>query len=390
MEEPAEKFARLKREAEELRSDLNARDAEESVGRHDAEVSNGMSGLDDILESIGIDAKSASKNSSLATRVQPPSDNAPQSFQGLQAEKDTQNTESDRPSTATVQAIASFADRITILEAMLGLHSRTKTGTRESTSLLPSLTTLSDQLSTLSATLLPPQTQSTTTTITPTTNPPTLTSPLPNLDALNDRIKSLTDESKRLTESRKRAKDALAELQESRLRHQRTNSRHRAHPSHNRQTSSVSQNGPNAMASGLPASANVPGADIDPDTLLINTQHTQLFLEDQASKITALYQTLPTIHDLAPTLPLVLDRLKSLSVIHAGAGEAKALMDGLEQGLLEREKEIERWRGALEGVEKGLGEMGRVMEGNGSVVEELVRGVEARVGKLEERSRAGR
>ena len=99
---------------------------------------------------------------------------------------------------------------------------------------------------------------------------------------------------------------------------------------------------------------------------------------------------LPTIQDLAPTLPLVLDRLKSLSVIHGGAGEAKALMDGLEQGLLEREKEIERWRVALEGVEKGVGEMGKVMEGNGKVVEGLVKGLEERVLKLEERSKVGK
>ena len=291
-----------------------------------------------------------------------------------------------------MQEIASFADRITALEAMLGLPSQTPSVSQQNNPLLPSLFTLSNQLSTLSANLLPPQPQSITTNATNhTTNAPALTSPLPNLDALKDRITSLTNESKRLTESRKRAKEALSDLQESRLRHQRTSSRHRAHPSHNRQTSSISQTGPNpAAAGGFPQSTTTLAADVDPGTIVINTQHTQLFLEDQASKITALYQTLPTIQDLAPTLPLVLDRLKSLSVIHAGAGEAKALMDGLEQGLLEREKEIERWRGALAGVEKGVGEMGKVTEGNGKVVEGLVKGVEERVVRLEERSRSGR
>jgi len=110
----------------------------------------------------------------------------------------------------------------------------------------------------------------------------------------------------------------------------------------------------------------------------------QLFLDEQSSKITALYHLLPTIQDLQPLLPVVLERLRTLSVIHTGAAQAKGLVDDLESRQREMKEEIGRWREAVEVVEKGMGELEGVMRENVTVLGGRVRGVEEKVGGLEQ------
>jgi len=79
----------------------------------------------------------------------------------------------------------------------------------------------------------------------------------------------------------------------------------------------------------------------------------------------------------------MLERLRSLSVVHASAAEARTEMDEVEQKQGELAREIEKWKGAVEGVETQMKEMQDVLRGNVEVVGAMVRGVEERVSRLE-------
>lgn len=103
---------------------------------------------------------------------------------------------------------------------------------------------------------------------------------------------------------------------------------------------------------------------------------------DQSYKLNALYSTLPTIQSLSPTLPLVLERLRTLRLIHTAAGNAAATLEEVERRQAEQEAEIKQWREALEKVEKALVAGEGVMKGNIETVGGWVRELEGRVGKL--------
>ncbi|RPB27136.1 hypothetical protein L211DRAFT_820166 [Terfezia boudieri ATCC MYA-4762] len=104
---------------------------------------------------------------------------------------------------------------------------------------------------------------------------------------------------------------------------------------------------------------------------------------DRETKINALYGVLPTIQQLGPLLPSVLDRLRSLRAIHADAGRAAEGLEGIEKRQEEMSVEIGRWREALEKVEGVMKETEGVFMGNVGKVEELVRGLEERMEKVE-------
>ena len=102
----------------------------------------------------------------------------------------------------------------------------------------------------------------------------------------------------------------------------------------------------------------------------------------EQSKIMALYGLLPTIESLAPTLPLVLERLRTLRLLHAGAADASAALEGVEKRQEEQREELRTWREALEKVEGGL------KEGQGALLENMekmggwIREVEERMDRL--------
>jgi nuclear migration protein JNM1 len=102
----------------------------------------------------------------------------------------------------------------------------------------------------------------------------------------------------------------------------------------------------------------------------------------EQSKIMALYGLLPTIESLAPTLPLVLERLRTLRLLHAGAADASGALEAVEKRQEEQAEELKTWRAALEKVEGGL------KDGQGALVENMekmggwIRDVEARMDRL--------
>lgn len=104
---------------------------------------------------------------------------------------------------------------------------------------------------------------------------------------------------------------------------------------------------------------------------------------EQATKINALYGTLPTIEGLAPLLPPLLDRLRSLRAIHADAARAGETLGRIEARQLEITEDIKIWKEGLESVEKAIEEGETAMNDNKKVIERWVKDLEERLKKLE-------
>jgi nuclear migration protein JNM1 len=358
------RIARLRREAEEIRLELERREEgefKEALEDQENGQEEGVAELIRILQGLHTSSAKGTSTSEeefvkhlVSSQRQPLT---PPRSQLLP--KGSQATTTLETSPSTTAAIAAFSDRLTALETALGVSS--VIGTNETSSILPTLASLTSQITTLTSTLAPPRTQTTSAT---STQPSAI--PLPALDAIATRIRTLIAESDKLALSRKAALQSLTDLHDARLRQSSTTPSYPHHSHH---------------ASSRPASrhqAHPSQANTDEQQL-----HAQLFLDEQSAKISALYHTLPTIQDLSPLLPVMLERLRSLSVVHAGAAEARAEMDEVEQKQGELAREIEKWKGAVEGVEAQMKEMQDILRGNVEVVGAMVKGVEERVSRLE-------
>lgn len=161
------------------------------------------------------------------------------------------------------------------------------------------------------------------------------------LDTVGKRIRQLTQEAEKLDEARKSAKTSLEALSSSQ-EEKRTNS---------------ATHGEAAAVAGLD----------NPEL---------------SSKINALFGTLPTIESLAPLLPSVLDRLRSLRLIHADAANASRNLADVEKRQAEMAEEIRSWREGLEKVEESMKTGEKRLVENTKVIEEWVKDLEGRIGKL--------
>jgi nuclear migration protein JNM1 len=103
---------------------------------------------------------------------------------------------------------------------------------------------------------------------------------------------------------------------------------------------------------------------------------------DQEAKINALYGTLPSIDNLSPILPLVLDRLRSLRLVHTSAWQADEALSGLELRQSKQEEEIKKWEAALETVEKDMVTCEKTMHANMKVVANDVKEIEEKVEQM--------
>lgn len=102
------------------------------------------------------------------------------------------------------------------------------------------------------------------------------------------------------------------------------------------------------------------------------------------SKINALHGTIGTIESLAPLLPSVLDRLRSLRAIHANAALANDTLLRAETRQATMAQDIKEWREALEKVEKAFEQGATTMKENTRVVEDWIHDLETRIGKLDQ------
>ncbi|KAM3518946.1 hypothetical protein NHJ13051_007832 [Beauveria bassiana] len=103
---------------------------------------------------------------------------------------------------------------------------------------------------------------------------------------------------------------------------------------------------------------------------------------EQETKINALYAVLPTIESLAPILPPLLDRLRSLRAIHADAAAASQTLDQIEQRQADMTAELKQWREGLQKLEETMKESDSTVKGNMTVMEGWVKDLEGRMAKL--------
>ncbi|KAG6041562.1 hypothetical protein E4U41_003578 [Claviceps citrina] len=103
---------------------------------------------------------------------------------------------------------------------------------------------------------------------------------------------------------------------------------------------------------------------------------------EQESKIKALYGILPTIENLTPMLPPLLDRLRSLRAIHADAATASQTLERLESQQAEMAGELKLWKEGLEKVERSMKEGESLMKENVEVMGSWIKDLEARTAKL--------
>ena len=99
-------------------------------------------------------------------------------------------------------------------------------------------------------------------------------------------------------------------------------------------------------------------------------------------KLRALHNLLPTLQSLSPTVPALLDRLRSLHNLHTGAANAASELEDVERGQADLDKEMKEWRVGLEKVEKAIREADEANGRNGKVVQGWVKDVEGRMSKL--------
>lgn len=103
---------------------------------------------------------------------------------------------------------------------------------------------------------------------------------------------------------------------------------------------------------------------------------------EQNLKIDALYGTLATIESLAPLLPSVLDRLRSLQAVHADATNASENLSKLEARQEAMVEDLKGWRDGLEKVEGALKEGEQKMTVNVKQMETIVKDLERRMQSL--------
>jgi nuclear migration protein JNM1 len=104
--------------------------------------------------------------------------------------------------------------------------------------------------------------------------------------------------------------------------------------------------------------------------------------EEQNSKINALYGILPTIDSLSPTLPLLLDRLRTLRLLHTTAADASATLDDIEEQQEEQAEEIKQWREAVEKVETNLKQEQGTLAENVEKMSAWIKELEERISKI--------
>lgn len=283
---------------------------------------------------------------------------------------------------SAISAVAVFADRLTALESALGVS--TASADSPTTTILSTLERLSTQINTIHTTLNPKDANGATptTTSTPTTYNPAF------LESISAKLRTLTRESAELDQSRRKARDTLDELREK-----RTGLLISASVQHGMQP---------RRGYGGTGGGGVVGDDDDKDRdrgqetigelnrpdAESQALTSKLFLEDQSARITALYQTLPSIQRLQPLLPVVLERLRALNVVHVGAAEAKNSLDEVEKRQAELKAEMAQWREAVDGVETGIKDLELTMKDNVKVVGGMVASLEERMVDLDKGAKA--
>lgn len=103
---------------------------------------------------------------------------------------------------------------------------------------------------------------------------------------------------------------------------------------------------------------------------------------EQEAKVNALYGTLPAIDKLSPLLPIVLERIRTLRLIHTAGWQADEILTELEDRQSQQEDEIKKWEISLKATEDEVKACEKAMHTNMKVVGDWVKNLEGRMEKL--------
>ncbi|KAI5289302.1 hypothetical protein KEM54_004092, partial [Ascosphaera aggregata] len=371
------KLARLKKETEELKELLLKRkhdkEANAQAGQSNSEqaLDEGIVELSNTLNGLQLSSKDStsatsaeellSRKIAAGLKTNHPSAQIPPGNPLTTAQYPSQ------PSNGLLSNAAAFDERIAILEAALGLPntplSFSTNDANESAPqpILPTLSQLSSQLAALSSTLTGPAANVPSPGGIANTTGGVITTQ--HIEALTTRIRKLTADADALSSARRRATEAARAQLAARMAAGTT------------ATAAISSSTPGLDDHGDSNSSNLSSSNAEADSAAA----------EQAAKIQALYTTLPTITSLHPLLPSVLERLRSLRAIHAGAAKASEDLGVLEQRQVAMRKEIEQWREGLNSMEKKIQESQQTMKGNMDIMGPWVKELEGKIKAFEER-----
>ncbi|EFQ98636.1 hypothetical protein MGYG_01658 [Nannizzia gypsea CBS 118893] len=354
------KLARLRRETEELKEELATRKAQREAAEDTEEVDasddhdEGILELSRTLDTLYTSSKGAgpTAEAALSHKLSTDVHDGQRSLGQGTISGDGSSTPQPGPNSSILSQAASFDARLTLLEAALGLKNTPVPVSPDDPSdmdiqpILPSLNHLSSQLSTLSSTLTANHNQSTH--ANQQSGPLSVTT-TPHIEALSSKIRKLTADAEALTTARQRATDAARAAFSARI---------------------------------AAATSDEPQPFMDPTLSTSAAVESDAAASEQTAKIHALYTTLPTITSLHPLLPSVLERLRSLRAIHAGAATASQDLDALEQHQADMKKEIDQWKEGLKAMEEKVKESEETMKGNMEVMGPWVKDLEKRLDTL--------
>ncbi|KAL5340799.1 Dynamitin-domain-containing protein [Aspergillus crustosus] len=350
------KLARLQREVEELKDEVAAQKPDTESGdaadENEVGLDDGVEKLSHALDNLYASSRGVSQPNSAAALISQKLASNPSTQVSAASDAQTKAAAAEiTPSVAGVLSYAaSFDARLALIESAMGISTSSNPFISEGPSdhplqpVLPALDHLTSRLSTLTTLLVGPNSLTAAPTNLSSANSLSTTT-TPQLEALSTRVRKLTTDAEALTQARKRAIDAAKHAQSARIPR--------------------------------------PASDLSFSPSPIEPEQSAAQRDEQATKIQALYATLPTIQSLHPILPSVLERLRSLRAIHAGAAQASESLDELEKRQAEMAGEIEQWREGLKVVEEKMGQGEAALKSNIELVEPWVRDLEKRLEKLE-------
>ena len=329
------KLARLRREVTEVKDEFERREKkpQDVAAKEKDDETGSLDALSQVLKSVGpttADGENGAANRltrRLTSAVKPngvavnnlPATSAPQDGTSPTY---TVTYAPKYQEEHTLSKVSDFESRLTLIEAALGIDAiPLPTQDRSAAkAVIPTLDMLDKQLNTLT------------------------TSTDSSLDVIRRRVQQLTHDTEKLEQSRKSAKAAHEALRQETL----------------------SPTAKGVRSPTVNTAARLPEIE-DPEV---------------TSKINALYGTLNTIESLAPLLPSVLDRLRSLRTLHADAAIASQTLSKVESRQEAMKDEIGAWRRGLEKVEKAMEQGEQTMKVNTQMVEGWVKELEERISKL--------
>lgn len=157
-----------------------------------------------------------------------------------------------------------------------------------------------------------------------------------NLDSISRRMRSMAAEQDKLNEAREKARTLREELG----------------------SAGITDGG---------AAAGGPGEDEE---------------TEQETKVKALYGIMPAIEGMAPILPPLLDRLRSLRAMHADAATAAERLDRIEGDQAALADELKQWRNGIDKMEAAIRDGRTTSDGNSKVIEAWAKDLEERIKTL--------